>query len=154
MSVFAIILLIILGFILLMVEFFIVPGITIAGIGALLLVGGGIFCGYFFHGATVGNYILIGSGIGMFIFFTFALRKRTWQRFGLKSEIDGKVSNLDENAVKVGDTGKTVSRLAPIGKAMINEMLFEVRSEGNYIDANREVVVIRIDTNKIYVELK
>ena len=154
MSIFAIILLIILGFILLMVEFFIVPGITVAGIGALLLIGGGIFCGYYFHGATIGNYILLGSGVGIIVFFTFALRKRTWQRFGLKSEIEGKVRTIKENTVKVGDSGKTVSRLAPIGKAMINDTLFEVRSEGSYIDADKEVKVIRIDVNKIYVELK
>jgi membrane-bound ClpP family serine protease len=137
-----------------MVEFFIIPGITIAGIGALLLVGGGVFCGYYFHGATIGSYILLGSGIGMIIFFTFALRKRTWQRFGLKSEIEGKVSIIQEDAIKVGDSGKTVSRLAPIGKAMINDTLYEVRSEGGYLDANKEVTVIQIDVNKIYVELK
>lgn len=154
MSIFVIILFILLGFILLLVEFFIIPGITIAGIGALLLLGGGIFCGYYFHGVAIGNYIFFGTGIGMISFFVIALKRKTWQRFGLKSEIESKVRTLEEGVINVGDTGETVSRLAPIGKAMIREVLYEVRSEGIYIDAHKEVNIIRIIGNKIFVELK
>ena len=154
MSVLAIVLLILVGFILILVELFVIPGVTIAGIGALILIGGGIFSGYYFHDATTGNYILLGTGLGMFLSFILALKLKTWQRFGLRTEIEGRVGTLDENAVRTGDTGRTVSRLAPIGKAIIKDILYEVRSEGGYIDSQKEVSVIRIDGNKIYVELK
>ena len=154
MSVLAIILLILLGFILVMVEFFVIPGITIAGIGAVLLMGGGIFCGYYFHGPKTGNLILLGTGLSMAFLFILALKLKTRQRFGLKSEIDSKVGTLEEGSVNIGDTGETVSKLSPIGKAMIRDVLYEVRSEGGYIDAHRSIKVIRLDGNKIYVELK
>jgi membrane-bound ClpP family serine protease len=154
MSILAIVLLIILGFLLLFIEFMIIPGITFAGIGALLLLGGGVFFGYYYHGVTTGNYILLGTGLSMIVFFASVLKLKTWKRFGLKTEIDGRVGTLDENAVKAGDTGKTISKLSPIGKAMINDTIYEVRSEGAYIDPNREIKVIYIEGNKIFVELK
>lgn len=154
MSILAIVLLILIGFLLLFIEFLIIPGITIAGIGALLLIGGGIFCAYFFHGITPGNYVLLSTGSGIILFFVFVLKLKTWKRFGLKSEIGGRVGTLDESAVTVGDSGIAVSRLAPIGKAMFNNIQYEVRSEGTYIDAHKEVTIISIEGNKIFVELK
>jgi membrane-bound ClpP family serine protease len=154
MTVFVIVLLIIVGFLLLMIEFFVIPGITIAGIGALILIGGGIICGYYFHPVSTGNYIFLGSGLSMIVLFIVALKGKTWRRFGLKTEIEGKVGVLEEGSIKVGDTGETVSKLSPIGKAMINDGLYEVRSEGSYLDAHKEIKVIRIDGNKVYVKLK
>jgi membrane-bound ClpP family serine protease len=50
--------------------------------------------------------------------------------------------------------GKAVSRLAPIGKALIEDRLYEVRSDGSYIDSNSEIIVTRIEGNKIFVEIK
>ncbi len=137
-----------------MVELFIIPGITIAGIGGFLLVAGGIFCGYYFHTVATGNYILAGTGISMGVILILALKLKTWQRFGLKTTIDGKVGGIDKDLLKPGDEGKTVSRLAPIGKAMIHDKLYEVRSDGSYLDNNSPIVITRIEGNKIFVDTK
>ena len=56
--------------------------------------------------------------------------------------------------VKVGDTGKCISRLSPIGKAMINNREFEVTSSSDYIEENSTVVVTMVSRNKIVVNLK
>jgi len=154
MSILSIVILVILGFILFLVEFLIIPGITIAGIAAFLLVATGVFFGYYDHGVTTGNYILLSTGIGMIIFFVFILKLKTWKRLGLKSEIDSRVGTVDGESIHTGDVGKTVSRLAPMGKAMINDILWEVRSEGGYVNSNSEITVIRIEGNKIFVETK
>jgi membrane-bound ClpP family serine protease len=154
MSIITILLLILFGFLLFAVEFLVLPGITVAGVGAFLFVGGGIFLSYYFHGTKTGNYVLLGSTLGMVIFMGIILKSKPWQRFGLSSEIEGRVGTLDENILKVGDEGKTVSRLAPIGKAMINGTLYEVRSDGGYLDAHKDIKIVRIDGNKIFVELK
>ena len=154
MSVIAIILLILLGILLLMVEFLVIPGITFAGIGGFLLIAGGIFCGYYFHEAPTGNYLLAGTGVSIIIIFILALKVKTWKRFGLKSTIDGRVRGIDKELLKPGIMGKTVSRLAPIGKAMIDEKLYEVRSDGSYIDNDVKIIITRIEGNKIFVETK
>ena len=154
MSILTIVILIILGYILFLVEFLVIPGISIAGISAFLLITTGIFFGYYTHGTTTGNYILLSTGVGMIVFFIIMLKMKTWRHFGLKSEIDGRVGVVDNEKIHSGDEGKTVSRLAPIGKALINDALYEVRSEGSYINANTGIKVIRIDGNKIFVETK
>ncbi|MBN1951894.1 MAG: hypothetical protein JW801_11895 [Bacteroidales bacterium] len=154
MSIFVIVLLVALGFVLLMVELLVIPGITIAGIGGVLLIAGGVVSGYAFHPAATGNYIFLGSMAGIILMFVLALKAKTWKRFGLKSEIQGKVGSLEEGKLVPGDEGETVSKLSPIGRALIKDELFEVRSEGGYIDEHKKVRIIRIDGNKIYVELK
>ena len=152
MSVFAIVLLIVLGIILLLVEFLLIPGITIAGIGAFLLLAGGIFSAYYYHGATVGNYFTLGTLAAIFIIFLALFKSGTWKRMGLTATIDSKVEVAGEGTVKVGSTGKTISKLSPIGKAVIDDLLVEVRSDGTYINSNTNVTVSRIDGNKIFVE--
>ena len=154
MSVISIVLIILVGFILFFIEFFIIPGISVAGIAGFLFIGGGIFCGYYFHDQTTGNLILIGTGISMFIMFILFLKLKTWKRVGLASAIESKVGVLDETEVKIGDEGTTVSKLSPIGKASIKGKLYEVRSYGSYIDQNITVMVSAIDGNKIFVEPK
>jgi membrane-bound ClpP family serine protease len=154
MSILTIVILIVLGFILFLIEFLIIPGISVAGIGAFILIAIAIFFGYYTHGVTTGNYILLSTGVGMIIFFVFMLKMKTWQRFGLKSEINGRVGTVDKELIHVGDEGKTVSKLAPMGKAMVNNALYEVRSEGSYINANTDIKIIRIEGNKIFVETK
>lgn len=154
MSILAIALLILLGIILILIELLVVPGISVAGIGGFILIVGGIVLGYYFHGTTTGNYILLTSGLVMIFLIVLALKLKTWQRFGLQTTIDSKVGVLEEEDIKVGDTGETISRLAPIGKAMVNEKIFEVHSDGEYVDEHKPVVVTRISGNKIFVESK
>ncbi len=152
MSILAIALIILLGIVLILIELLVVPGISVAGIGGFILIIGGIVLGYHFHDARAGNFILLSTATGMVLLVVVALKLKTWQRFGLETTIDGKVGVLNKEELKVGDKGETISRLAPIGKAMINEKLFEVHSDGEYIDEHRDIVVTRINGNKIYVE--
>ena len=154
MTVTAILFLILLGIILLLVEFLVIPGITIAGILGTLLIIGGVFSGYYYHETPTGHYILAGSLGALIIIFSFAFKTNTWKRFGLKSSIDSRVGEIDEEKVKVGDEGKSISRLTPMGKAIINTEVFEVRTTGNVIDPNKDIIVKKIEGNKIIVELK
>ena len=154
MSVLSICILILLGIVLLLAEFLVIPGITVAGIAGTLLLIGGIFCGYFYHPVTTGNYIFIGTLVLLAGSFTIALKSKSWQRYGLSAEITGKVGGIDNDKIKTGDTGMSISKLSPIGKAVFNETTFEVSSEGGYIDQNRELIVTRIEGNKIFVIIK
>ena len=154
MTITAIVFLILLGILLFLVEFLVIPGITIAGIFGTLLVIGGVFAGYYYHGIPTGHYILSGSLLALIIIFSFAFKTNTWKRFGLESSINSKVGEIDGLKIKAGDEGKTISRLTPMGKAIINDEVFEVRSTGNVIDPNLSIFVKKIEGNKIFVELK
>ncbi len=77
MSVTVIILLILLGIVLFLVEFLLVPGITVAGIGGAILLIGSIIMGYHYHGPVVGNYILLATIVISVVTLYFALKSKT-----------------------------------------------------------------------------
>lgn len=70
----------------------------------------------------------------------------------LESLVDGKVDSFDTENIRVGDTGKTIGRLAPSGKVRVNNEVVEAQSTGGYIDHNTDIRVLKILTNKIIVE--
>jgi membrane-bound ClpP family serine protease len=152
MSIFSISVLIFIGILLFLVEFLIIPGISFAGIGGFLAIAGGVFCGFYFHGASVGGLILLISTIIMSLAFYLAFKYKTWQKLSLNATVDGKVGTLEENIINIGDEGTTISKLSPIGNALINDKIYEVRSEGSYIDSKKSIRIKHIDGNKIFVE--
>ncbi len=156
MSMTLIIFLIILGIILFLIEFLLVPGITVAGIGGAILMIGGVIMAYHFHGTAAGNYTLIGTAVASFITIYFVLKTKTWNRIMLKTSIDGKVNVVEkENPnVKVGDIGETVTRLNPMGRVLVNGENFEGKSEDVFIDQQSKVEVTKVLSNKIIVKLK
>lgn len=154
MSISVIIALVVLGILLLLVEFLITPGVTVAGISGTLLIIGGVVCGYYFRGTPTGHYILFSTIVLILLLFIVAFKTKTWQKIGLKSAIDGHVETPGSENFKVGDTGKTISRLSPIGKVLINNTIVEARSMGGIIDQNTEIKIIRTEINKLFVEPK
>ncbi len=154
MSVGVIVSLIIIGILLLLVEFLVVPGVTIAGVSGTVLILGGVIAGYYFQESPVDHIILVSTLAFIIIVFVLAFKTKTWRRLGLKSTIASHVEAVAEDAFMIGDTGKTISRLAPIGKVMVNGKIVEARSMGGYIDASKDIVVVRIEKNKLFVEPK
>jgi membrane-bound ClpP family serine protease len=152
MSLFIIILFIILGVVLLWVEFLVVPGITIAGIGGVLLIGTGIYLSYNIYGAPMGNYVLLGSVLFMFISVYFSLKSKTWKRSMLDFKLEGRVNTFDVTTIKTGDTGRTVTRLAPIGKVVVNGVYYDAKSSDNIINPNTEITVVKILSDKLIVK--
>jgi membrane-bound ClpP family serine protease len=64
------------------------------------------------------------------------------------------MDQLEGIVIKDGDSGKSVSRLAPSGKAIINNEIVEVHTFGEFIDQEVEITVISVKDNKIFVTLK
>lgn len=154
MGIAGIITILVLGILLLFLEFFVVPGITVAGIGGLILLVLGIYFSYANYGLPVGNYMLLGTFGAIGLVFYLAYRTGAWEKITLKSEVKS-TSHADVNInIKVGDIGKTVSRLAPMGTIMVNNQLFEASSKGLFVDENTEIEVIKIMNNRIIVKPK
>ena len=72
----------------------------------------------------------------------------------LKVNIDGKANIIKEGSIKVGDVGKSISRIVPTGKALFNDEYFEVCTTGEFIDPEIEIEVAKIQHNKIFVKTK
>ncbi len=153
MSVLAIILLIILGIFLFIVEFLLVPGITIAGIGGAILMAVAVYSAYKTHGTTTGNITLVSTLVLSLGGFAYALRAKTWKRLMLAKDIEGKVEvGLEQETIKVGDRGEAITRMAPIGKVLINGLVVEGKSQSGFLDHKTPVEVIKVLTTQVIVK--
>ena len=73
-------------------------------------------------------------------------------RFGLSSSSVGGVFETDSHGVvRLGDCGKTLTRLRPAGKALINGRRMDVIAQGEMIDEGRMVEVVEIEGVRIVV---
>lgn len=152
MSIFAIILLILLGLVLLLIEFAVIPGVTIAGIGGFLLLGGSVWIAFSDLGTipgfiTLGIVLLIAPAMVYYFF-----KSRTGRKMILENKIDGKIDLINNEKIAAGDTGKTIGRLAPMGKVRVNGEVVEAQSTGAFIDQNTEIKILKVVSNKIIVE--
>lgn len=154
MTALAIVLLIVFGILLILLEFLVVPGITIAGIGGLLLLGGGVYMSYNTYGSTIGSYTLLATFIILLIILYYSLRSKTWNKLMLNKSIDSHVEEVEEEKIKKGDIGVTITRLAPIGKVSVNDVEVEGKSIDKFIDQDTEIEVIKVLKNQIIVKLK
>ena len=150
-----VIILILIGLFLFVVEFLLVPGITIAGIGGVACLIGGIYWAYADYGNMVGHITLISTLAATFFTIAIALRSRTWSKFMLNTNVAGSIaSSENEELIKPGDVGFTISRLSPVGKVRVNDVVLEARSTGSYIDPKTEIIVIRFEGSKVIVKPK
>jgi membrane-bound ClpP family serine protease len=152
MSIFAIILLILLGLVLLLIEFAVIPGVTIAGIGGFLLLIASVYIAFTELGNTAGFITLIVVMILAPAMVYYFFKSRTGKKMILEKNIDGKVELINNQKIVAGDTGKTIGRLAPMGKVRVNGEVVEAQSTGAFIDHNTEIKVLKIVSNKIIVE--
>ncbi len=149
-----ILILVIVGILLLLTEVLVVPGTTFVGITGFVLLVIGIWQAYAVYGTPEGHYMLLGVLVLTGLVLYFALKSKTWKRMMLDTQVDSKMNVVDAEKVKVGDTGKTISRLAPAGKAFINGDYYEVHTLGEFIDPQTEIEVIKIEYSKIMVKPK
>ena len=122
---------------LILAEIFLLPGITLAGIGI-----------------WVGHLTLSLSIITFGIIFAWLLRSRSFNKIALKTDIDSKLISSRDLGIEPGDEGITLSRLAPIGKARIKGINVEAKSQDELIDENTPIVVIRVDSYNVIVRPK
>lgn len=148
-----IIILILLGIMLFVIEFLLVPGITVAGVGGLILTVLGIYKAFDEYGTTTGVWFLIGTILVSILVIAFSLRARTWRKLMLKTNNDSTVdTNITEDQIKVGDSGETLTRLAPMGKIIVNSIVREAKSIDGYIDEHSPVEIVSVRGTSITVK--
>ena len=151
MSILIILFLIFLGIVLLLIEFTILPGISVAGIGGILLFGYSIYLAFTNFGAlagflTLGFVVIVAPLLVVLVFKGKAGRKMV-----LSTTITGIANQIDDK-IKVGDIGVTIGRLAPMGKIRVNGEVVEVKSSGAFVDPGENVRIIEIEKSLITVE--
>lgn len=144
-----IITLILVGLILIFVEILLVPGVGVAGIlGLLCLVGSSVYS-FYDMGTTAGLIVTVVNSLLLIGLTIYVLRAKTWKRMSLETNIDSKA--VEDAVLSVGDKGKTMTRLAPMGAARFGDNVVEVKALEGVLDPGTPVKVVLIEDNKIYV---
>ncbi len=143
---------IIFGLLIIMVEIFLVSGTTLIGVAGGVIVVAGVYLAFENHGAQVGSITLAFSAVATGFLMYLGFKAYTSRKFSLNEVLDTPVESPDMGAAVVGDEGVTVSYLRPNGKAVINGKKIEVYSQGEYIESNLPIKVVKIAENKIFVK--
>ena len=145
-----IILLLVCGMALIVLELVAIPGTTVAGLAGVGLSIWGIYRVFVEYGSFWGGMVIVFDVLVCLILLIFTLKSKLWKRFAQKEEISSKVNEI-KTVVNVGDRGKTITRLAPMGTALINNERMEVYTSTSFLDPETEIVVEEVSGSKIRV---
>ncbi|MBR5193288.1 MAG: NfeD family protein [Bacteroidaceae bacterium] len=144
--------LIIAGLILFIIEVFLLPGISIAGIISAVCLLYANYYAFDAMGTLPGCITLAISAIGVIAITIWFMRSKTVDKLSLKKTIDYKPEPLKGLNLKAGDEGIALTRLALIGNAEFNGNIIEVRSTGDFIEEKSRIRVNRIRDGIVLVE--
>lgn len=149
-----IVLLFAVALILFAIEVYLVPGISIAGITATLCTAAALALAYTHFGWGVLMLTILVFTVIFFIFLWAFSRSRTLRRNALHAQIDSVSTPEEQLAVRAGQEGVALTRLALIGKARIGHYDVEVKSEEGFIDEHTPIVVTRSVEGVVWVKRK
>jgi membrane-bound ClpP family serine protease len=138
--------------ILFLLEIFLFPGVTLAGIGGALFAIGGVVYGYYSLG-TAGGHVTLGASLVVYgAFFYWIFRSKSLRKIALNTNIDSRLTSTREMGLKPGDEGITLSRLAPVGKARFGNTTVEAKAMENFVDEHTPVVIAQIEGYQVIVK--
>lgn len=156
-------LLVFVGVLLLLVEVFLLPGFTLAGVAGIVMLVAGLGLTLVGSGATAAAVIsalgrvaisvlvaLAGGLVAMRFLPKLPFGRRLILSTDMEAE-EGFVSSPETDRQWLGKTGRAVSPLRPAGIAEIDGNRVDVVSDGVFIDAGAPVRVTRVDGNRIVV---
>jgi membrane-bound serine protease (ClpP class) len=152
-----------LGLALLALEIFVIPGFGIAGVTGIAALLAGLTLSLLGAGSTpmiiarsVGRVTLsmAAAAIASLVFMRFLPRLPGGSRLVLETDLGadaGFASPSERDRAWLGKTGRAQSALRPAGIVAIDGERVDVISEGEMIEPGTEVIVTRVDGNRVVV---
>lgn len=149
------IILLVLGIILIILEFF-VPGGIVGVIGVGCIIGSLLMSGYDIGHMTMSVAIafIVAIIAAVVLFRSIGLEKGIFRHIILRDRTStdlGYVSNENRNEL-IDQTGTVLTPLRPSGTVEINGERMDVVSEGSFIEAGKNVKVVKVEGVKIVVK--
>lgn len=153
MEMFYIVLLVFFGILFLVAELVLLPGVSVGAILSLVCYGSSIYLAFRDFGPVTGSIVIAVILVLSLVATVVSLRAKTWQRFSLKQEIrSSSMAVTPAEELRPGDRGVTVSRLSPMGKVEIAGRIYEAKSQGAYVDPQRDVEVVGFENFSVIVK--
>jgi membrane-bound serine protease (ClpP class) len=156
------------GVTLILLEIFVIPGFGVAGITGLILTLGSlilvmlnndVFDFSFVKGSEIFQAIVVilagvfGSILFMFFGSVRLTNTRLFKRISLQAvqnRSEGYTSSFKEESM-IGKTGIAYTVLRPSGKVLIDDVLYDAYTRGDYIDKNDKIRVINEEGTSLKV---
>jgi membrane-bound ClpP family serine protease len=153
MDIFLVTLFVVLGIVFFILEIFFLPGVSIGGIVGALFTGAAIWYAFAKISVIAGWIVVAVSVVALIAAFVYFIKGRPLDKMALNKELEA--DNLyDMSNVAVGDEGRTLSRLAPMGKVLVNGEDYEAKVRNGFLDGNVSVIVVAKEGNVLVVESK
>jgi membrane-bound ClpP family serine protease len=144
--------LILAGLLLIIVEIVFIPGTTVVGLLGLIFTIVGIVFSYSHFGSEMGFYVLLGTSLVTAGTLYLSFRKGAWKKFSHQSTIDSKVNEGMTAHLNAGEEGIAISALRPMGSAEFGGKIFEVKTNGEFVNNGIKLRIVKIRSNDILVE--
>lgn len=160
----------IIGVALLGVEIFVIPGFGVAGVSGIILIISGLSLSLIDNvnfnfeprhiKALLGAILLVTFSMLTSIILSINISKRLFAGSGFLGKLALKAEGkIEEGYIGVDMSPKTLvgrkgiasTVLRPSGKVMIDDEIYDAKSEDGFIDKDTEVVVLRYETGQVYV---
>ena len=146
------VLLVLLGLLFLLVELVLLPGVSVGALLTLVCYGSALYLAFSNFGTTAGLIVLAVILLLSLVAIIFSLRAKTWRRLSLNEEVTSSSMPSPADELKIGDQGRALSRLAPMGKVDFGGKIFEAKSLDAYIDARSTVEVVGFENFNVIVK--
>jgi len=148
----------ILGLLLLIIEMF-VPGFGVFGVMGILSIIASVIIAFPRPEQAIISILiaLVSSIVIIYVFIKFFGKNLIFDRIILgtkQAKSEGYVATIKDENNLVGTEGKAITPLRPAGVALIGEKRLDVLADGEFIPSNSDIVVARVEGNKIIVKLK
>lgn len=155
MDILIVVILCLLGLVLILVEIFLIPGVTVTIILGAGFLAGGVYYAFAHLGMTAGVITLVVSALALTVAFVYLVKSKALDKtIALNADIDSTVASDDSSFVKEGDEGVTLSRLNPIGKVKVNGVTMEGKTLGEFLDEDKPIVVVKVSKMQLLVKIK
>jgi membrane-bound serine protease (ClpP class) len=145
--------LMVVGFLLLGAEVFVIPGFGVAGVLGILSLGSGVAIAWASWGGGAGLTLLLGSLAGTALFVVLFFKSRVGNRLVLGSSLEDTHALSDADKRLIGQRGVAVTMLRPSGVAEFGDERVEVETDGDYIARGSPVLVTAMTMGRVVVEL-
>jgi len=146
--------LLVMGFLLMLIEVFVIPGFNVFGLVGFLSTLAGVYFAYVKIGLWSAVVVAAIGLLGTAILVRVVLKTRAWQRLVLDSATSregGYDSVLPGRDELLGQLGTALTPLRPAGRAKLGELAVDVVTEGGFVECGTAIEVVRVAGNKVIV---
>lgn len=135
-----------------LIELFLMPGFGLAGISAIGCAAAAVAFIYVDYGLAAALVAVVVGLVILALMLWWMAHSKALERISLKTSIDSKNATPEQLAVKPGDEGVALTRLALVGNARFGNSVVEVKSNGAFIDPKARIRVVSVSEALITVE--